>query len=260
MKIKRSLLRKIIQEEISYVLKEASGTPDTSRLAVHLPELNNDYATVVIYDTDALLQNLEEIKKIISDTPDFVNRTFAISDIFLEYVLKGYLEAGSPRPRDGKCNGAWQVYKAAAPGHGKVLYGVGYALSPNGQLFADRGSVSTKAQDAWKKVFGGSREREPFDDINHRHKGPDDYHTADPADDCTIYKAAGTKYLNYSYESEGWEKGILSQLRANHEKTMSKLKEFAFDSDYIERTLVYAGSSFFSEHYSSIGSITPSDY
>jgi hypothetical protein len=253
MKIKRSLLKRIIHEELSYVLEEASGPPDISGLAVHLPKLHNDYVTAIIYDTDALVQNLENIKNIISDNPDFVKRTFAISNFLVDHVLKGFLEAGIPRKRDGKCNGAWQVYKSVAPGYGKVLYSVGYALSPNGQLFPDRGTVSSDAQNAWTKVFGGSRERKPFDDIDHIHNDADDYHTDDPADDCTVWRAKGTKYLNYSYESEGWERGILSQLRASHEETMSKVKQLALDSGYIERILEGSGSSFFAKHYKSDG-------
>ncbi len=257
MKIKRSLLKRIIQEEISYVLEQASGPSDVSRLAVYLAESHNDFVTAIIYDTDALLQNLENIKKIISDNPDYISKTFAIVDFLVESVLKGFLEAGIPRKRDGNCNGAWQVYRAAAPGHGKVLYSIGYALSPNGQLFADRGSVSPDAQSAWTKVFRGGRERKRFDDIYHVHNNVDDYHTDEPEDDCKIYRGKGkdAKYLNYSYESEGWEQGVLSQLRANHEETMSKVKQFAPDLD-VEHLLNRAGGSFFSKHYKSVGSIT----
>jgi hypothetical protein len=246
---------KYLRSFIRQVILESSGTPSADSLAVYLPELYSDFATAIIYDTGALLQNLESLQKITFNNPNYLDRVFLIRDVFIEHILKGFLQAGKPLERDGKCNGAWQVFKSAGPGIGKILYSVGYALSPNGQLFPDRGSVSTDAQAAWGKVFGGSRRRKRFDDVKHQHDSINDYHTDDPNDDCKIYKGAEAMYLNHSFESEGWEASVLSQLKANHKETIGKIKQLAPDLDDVEHLLNDARNDFFSKHYNSAGSL-----
>jgi hypothetical protein len=242
-----------LKKFIRQVILESTGSPDASELAVYLPLFNSNKVKAVIYDTNVLLQNLEKLK---TDHSNSIQQSFAIKNMFINYIIKGFLEAGKPSEDDGPCNGAWQIYRAVGPGYGKILYGVGYALSPNGQLFPDRGSVSADAQSAWKKVFGGSRGRKRFDDVKHQHSNPENkYHTDDPGDDCKIYRAANGEYLNYSYESEGWEHGVLSQLQANHKETMSKIRKIAPDLDNIEDFLNDAKYDFFLKHYKSEGSL-----
>jgi hypothetical protein len=206
-----------------------------------------------------LQQNLQNIRqtadlksneKIIGPKPAVASD---VSNIFVNHIIKGFIEVGKPKPMRGNCNDAWQVYAAAGPGFGKIVYGVGYALSPTGKLIPDRGSVSDSAEAAWEKVSASSRKRKRLDDQRHQHdRVGNEYHTDDPSDDCKVlldFQGKDRQFLNYSYESEGWEKGLLSQLQANHESVISALNPEILEVSELEKFLAYSSQKFFEKHY-----------
>lgn len=82
-------------------------------------------------------------------------------------------------PPKNPCNGAWEVRLTAGPGQGKIVYAMGYKMSPSGKLIADRKSLSRPAQNAWKQVVKKSS-GEPLDDVSNPKNN-------DPNDDCNIW-------------------------------------------------------------------------
>lgn len=167
-------------------------------------------------------------------------------------VFKGFISIEKP---ETPCNRAWEVKMSAGPGIGKVVYGVGYALSPSGILIPDRMSVSGPAQGGWSKQ--GDRKKKPLDNVDHPPTGSDpfhdEHHTEKTTDDCKTYPSReGLDFLNYSYEAEGWEKGALNTLKKNHTAAMGWIDtnyDGPIDSWEVEKTLVYYGPDFFGVTY-----------
>jgi hypothetical protein len=258
MKTTRHYLKLLIREEIS-LLRESLGFSEG--LAVKIRNIGA-LKQAIIYDAQGLMDNiekLEELRRSGVGTP--LIRKY-ISDTF----VKGFIEVGPPRGvglSAGPCNGAWMVYRSAGPGYGKIVYGVGFALSPTGRLIPDRLSVSDSAKVGWDKQFTGGRGRLPLDDIDaHRNGGsirPHPNHTDDPSDDCIVFKDLsyeddGASYdndqqLNYSYDAVGWEVAELEKMMAQHDSLMSQMKiDFA---GFIESLIVGAGGVFFGKHIDS---------
>lgn len=154
------------------------------------------------------------------------------------------------------CAGAWEVILAAGEDYGKILYGLGYAISPSGILMSDRSTVSQKAYGGWKKQ-SGKRNAIELDDIAaplKYQKTPDD-----PSDDCSIH---GSKYsddddcgnrdpmpLNYAYEAQGWEKGMLKSLKEEHMFLLLQLRKFDIEREELERALASASFQFFRSRF-----------
>jgi len=151
------------------------------------------------------------------------------------------------------CAGAWEVILSAGEDYGKILYGLGYAMSPKGILMSDRSTVSQKAYGGWMKQKG-KRNAIELDDIDlppERQKTPDD-----PSDDCVLHNNddgdcgnRDTSPLNYAYEALGWEKGMLKALKEEHEAMALQLYKFDIERSEIERALSEASFEFFRSSY-----------
>ena len=210
---------KIRLGELRRIIREAIDGSDVLAAAVRAHE---DQASVVVYSADDLLSTIELKPIDLSDA--FYNNN----------VPRGYIRITEP---DKPCNGAWEVTSAWGPGIGKTIYGLGFALSPTGILMPDRLGVLPPAVAGWKKQSG--RTMMALDNHKHPPAGTDPFHdahhTADPNDDCRMNKD-GIDFLNYSYEAQGGEKGMLDSMVARHEEAMAgvsspeDVEEALFDS------------------------------
>ena len=137
------------------------------------------------------------------------------------------------------CWDAMSVASIAGPG--KLMYGVAYALSPTGLLISDRDSMTDDAVSAWRRMaVKSTRNRKKLDDIF----APQ---TPEPEDDCTLL---ADEFLNYAYESEGWEMETFNSLKSEHERLVKRLTSGADVSrEAIERCLLAGGHAYFQKQY-----------
>lgn len=123
-------------------------------------------------------------------------------------VVKGYASFHEP---DEPCNGAWEVSAIAGIGYGKILYGLGYYLTPNRRLMPDRAFSSKRAKDAWAKSSGKMRGF-PLDDVN-------DPRTDDPNDDCSMQvptaKGGPDPVLDVAYEGPPVDPGPMMKAHSD---------------------------------------------
>ena len=158
-------------------------------------------------------------------------------------------------PAKGPCNGAWEVKLSAGPGRGKLVYSMGYYLSPNGALISDRQSLSLPAQGAWKKASKKGKGK-PLDDIT-------DPKTADPSDDCAVWTidslGPGQGYpadedavdaVNQSYEAGtgGYDFDAMTE---EAERLFADVK--LGNRAYTDMLMNKAASKFFGDNYSTVG-------
>ena len=194
-----------------------------------------------LYDTNMLIDYLrygdEFVDKPIDMEP-LSTRREAISTA-VNRIIKGYIAVRD----EENCHGASSVAFAVGPGYGKEIYGMGYALSKNGLLASDRGSVSGAARAAWKKVADSGRKRHKFDDRLKPKTPPIE-------DDCSTFVDAHKEHLNYAYEAEGWEKGMLKYLEAQHEATMQELSDIPnVRAEVTDLIRTVSSNQFWSRHY-----------
>jgi hypothetical protein len=212
----------------------------------------------VLYNSDKLWDRIDYIHSVYKKNGSYLD----LQKYFADNILRGFIDIGVPRRSDvtdkvGKCNGAWEVYHSAGPGYGKIVYGMGYALSPSGRLIPDRSSVSSDAFKGWTGAFNSSRPRIPLDDIEHQHQLPgNEYHTDDPSDDCSVYDltdidGGDVTVLNQAYDSEGWERTELDDLGGYHDENIQNLEsEFGDEfADYVQDVIIDSGWIFFRKHY-----------
>jgi len=215
--------------------------------------------TAVIYDQNRLIDNIEALGRDV-----FTESNETVLQFLLDGIFLGIIQIKKPQ---SPCNGAWEVSASVGPSKllARNVYGLAYALSPSGSIIADRSSVSGDALNAWRSIYssksspeGGKktpsgrviRGRKRLDDLGHQHDiEGNEYHTDDPADDCKIYKDEAA--LNWSYEAEGWEYGMLQFLERNHELTMKDLSKFSssFSFNFDEAIFTFM-LDFWKKHYS----------
>ena len=236
---------KYLRQYIRQVIKESVDVPN---LAVVTRESRGGDVIAVLYNADELeMTPTSRWKKdVVEDS----------HDVDLVYdVVRGFIHMGSPRG-GGACDGAWVVFRSAGPGYGKAVYSVGYALSPSGRLMPDRRGVTDRAYRAWASAWDkGEYKKRPMDDDQHVHalRG-NEYHTDDPADDCSTYPPYLVKHgrdprvVNHTYEGTGGEPVMLAAMRARHEKIVDGDEVFR---KAFERAMIAAGETFFDRHYGS---------
>ena len=116
------------------------------------------------------------------------------------------------------CWGASEVSQSVGPDFGKIVYGMGYAMSPHGRLMSDRSEVSKSAMAGWSRA-ALSRKALKFDNVSKPKTKPEE-------DDCSVYRGAKGKILNVALESQGWEKAMLDKLVSAGEPILAEaLKE-----------------------------------
>jgi hypothetical protein len=220
------LLEKIYER----ILHEA-GRPDTGGLACYIQGRRGqrgDYLSATVYDVSGIEESM-------STSPECFVRT-SITGRYKPLVphIRGW---SSITPMKQPCWGAYTISTIAGPG--KLVYGLAYAMSPNGLLISDCGSMSKDALSAWKNMsIKGTRDRKKLDDF-------EDPKTPSPEDDCALRKE---EYLNYAYDSEGWEKDMLNSMVARHESLVERLSEEMKREDF-EYVIFSAGNMYFNKMY-----------
>lgn len=192
---------RLIESVYRRLLAESSA-PDTSGLGAVIKDTSSGTKVAVIFKTSAA--SIEKMKKIISDERSN-SATWVVKageHLLLnkeDPVVVGTIEI---QVAESPCWDGWEVKRSAGPGYGRVLYGLGYAMSPSGRLFPDRFSLSSSAKKVWARA-AKERKALPMDD-EHKPKTPSE------EDDCSVY--GGEAAIDSVYESQGWERGMLKQL------------------------------------------------
>ena len=221
------ILKRLLKES---QLQKASG------LALNVYAPFNNRISAVIYDPAALAEVLDTITNPKVDSLTYKN-------ILVDKVIKGVIRlAASSQP----CNDAWEVTTSAGPGYGKLIYGVGFALAPNGRLMPDRMSVSSSASAGWARQFNSPRKKFKLDNY-------EDPQTIPPEDDCPVHNETddddSLAHLDYAYEAEGWELSLLNQLQSSHDTFTSNLTSDQLK--LINSRLPEAITPFFNKYYNS---------
>lgn len=216
MKIKLGELRRII--------REAAGIGQD--LAVVVSQTANG-SKATVYDPVKLEDLMLDSPEVLSAGPT------ALKD-----CIVGRVQVSVP---EAPCWGAMKIASIAGPG--KLMYGLAYALSPTGLLISERepGAMTSLSISAWRKMSAkGSRGRKKLDNIN-------DPVTPETEDDCDLRPE---EFLNYAYESEGWENETLSSLQAEHERLIKRLTSGGdLSRPNIESAIASAGFAYFQTRY-----------
>lgn len=187
----------LLRQYIKLLILEDVGAPTTTTLAlVKTPRGRGIVVAILRYDL--LYKSLYSV-----NNNDIKNLEKYLYDTVKNCTV-GYGEFG-PSREPGRAYGAWEVYRTAGPGYGKILYSVGYAYSPTGMLMPDRSSVSGKASSFWKKEFQ-TREKLKLDEL------PPNNLTSGSEDDSSLYTNPSDQHLNYAYKSFGWEKPMADKM------------------------------------------------
>lgn len=228
--MKKSLYERVVRR----LLREGGGPSVDGYGAV---VFNGGYSIVtVIYDVPTLEDALLEAFSDRGEAMDSSEAVDLVADSVVGYV--NITEPGSP------CWGAYSIAMAAGPG--KLVYGAAYATSPSGLIISDRESMTGDAVSAWRGMAAkGTRGKKKLDNVR-------DPQTPDEEDDCAVRKE---DFLNYAYEAEGWEAGMLEGMKAEHEalkerliKAGGPLAQFAERS--LRGALRTAGKGHFDRNYS----------
>jgi len=232
-RILRRVMRKLLREYIRAILTEAA--PDESGLGA-LVKQSGEEIEVVLFKYDALYAAMSKRK------PDEDVFNFLKGNIFSSIVGYGVFS----KPTKGEAHGAYEVTHAAAPGLGKVLYGIGYGVSPSGLLMPDRHAVSMDADQAWKRA---SRDRKSLklDDL------PPNNKTKNPEDDAELHDVPGKEHLDYAYQSQGWERSMTNKLISKGETALKELSDDVNrDANVLRHVFMSGGKQFFSDQYRSM--------
>lgn len=221
-----------------YIRESLRGGGAKERLAALKEDhWSGDGVEVVVFDAAKLMRFVKGKTK---------TRSFAEKVLLgARASVVGFGQYGPP-PR-GKAWGAWEVTRAAGPGYGKIVYGLGYALSPKGLLMPDRSTVSPSAEAAWRKA-STTRESLPLDAM------PPENRTDTREDDVdSLHDEEGKEFLDRAYRSQGWERTMSDKLFAEGEKTLEALLEEAPEREGLSRRFVEAifraGHDLFSSLY-----------
>jgi hypothetical protein len=211
----------IVEKVMKRLLREAADSPDGK--AVFITTSEEGYKTAVIYDS-ALALN-----------PGGTNPIWMKSEAFLgTQLVKGLIAI---QPAENPCWGAYEVKISAGPGLGKLVYGVGYAMSPSRILIPDRKLVSDKAREAWGKVYAKPQVKKfHLDNKNVRR-------TPEPEDDCEVHNPDDPNNpLNYAYKGSGEEMALLGTLKASHQNVLNQIPS-ENRNNFLEALLI--GTGFF---------------
>jgi len=209
--------------------------------------ISGAYTSAYIYDTNLLIDYLrygdEFIDRPMGSEGRALTARLETRRATKDRILRGFVEIKSPDTSTGNCHDASIISLAAGPGFGKEIYGLAYALSPNGLLAPDRGTVSNDATLAWKNAAAKGRARHKFDDWKLKETPPLE-------DDCKMHTDPDKEHLNYAYEAEGWEKGLLKYLSAQHDATLDELTDIPHVREEVEGLIAsVAIGEFWQKHY-----------
>lgn len=230
----------LLREVVSMILRE---NQDDTSLGFYRSR-NSGMILGVTYDVDSVKTVCDSARGDIQDLESTFRRE-------MYYSIIGMIRIEKPLH---PCNGAWEVKNSAGPGQGKLVYAMGYFLSPSGKLIADRFSVSRKAQNSWKRVRKKS-EGEPLDDIDNRKTPPE-------SDDCVVWTVTG-KDVEHPYLEDGlkdeetadalnrsYEMGTMGYDFVTMEKRSEEfLKYLPFRAQRIDQIIDDCAQEFFQKHY-----------
>lgn len=226
MSLLREYVRSVLQESVS-----------TQEYAVITGEsfFKPDAVEAVLIDVAAFTAGMKSPPKTSLMTQFDVAKAAARGSVV------GYISVGPPE--SGQAWGAWEVTRAAGRGHGKLLYAIGYALSPKGLLMPDRVSVSASAIEAWRKA-SATRDSLELDPL------PPENRTDTKVDDAEVHDKEGLEFLDRAYKAQGWEKGVVDQMIAAGERLESMLeKKFKSKASAVVGAFLSAGPSLFSKSF-----------
>lgn len=247
----------ILQRIYQRLLRESSESPgDTTGFAAFTDlQGSTGERDVTVYDINKLVASLKKLRGS-SPEPEWSDED--IIDAIRPNVV-GYIRINkASNLGHGNCYDSWEVQFAAGPRIGKLLYGLGFALTDNGKLTSDRASVSPGAYGRWKKEQGARKTTQEFDNV-------DEPKTKPTYDDCIVFDDETGPILNKAYLEAGWERATLTNLRKQHERVkkymLDKLKSSdgnplfsPEDVSTIESLIPYAGGEFFDSSYSAFSS------
>lgn len=230
----------LLREAIFLLLKESEEKED---LGFYQTEFGG-MLTGMAYKISDVKSAVESVK----DEPDRIEEEFTQS---MQFAIQGMIRIAQP---SYDCNNAWEVKNSAGPGQGKLVYAMGYYMSPSGKLIADRSSVSKKAQNSWKKVRQKTKGEE-LDDYIEKNTPPE-------SDDCEVWPVTG-KDLNHPKLKDGvkdeetadalnrsYEMGTMGyDFDAMKKKSDSFLKSLPLKRDKINDIIDDCIAAYFSYHY-----------
>lgn len=227
---------RILREYVRSVLRESVSTTGYAVITGESFFSPNDIDAVLI-DIAKLMAGLRTPPK-----TSLMTQVDAAKTAARESVV-GYIRVG--HPEEGEAWGAWEVTRAAGKGHGKLLYAIGYALSPNGLLMPDRTSVSPDAENAWKKA-AASRDSLKLDNL------PPENVTDTPRDDARLHDEEGLEFLDRAYKAQGWEKAAVDEMIAAGNRIESMLeKKLKSRASAVVGEFLRAGPSLFNRAFNS---------
>lgn len=219
------------------ILKEGGEAPDLEGLAAVTFRASETGRTGALYKPDVFLSGVESGDPV---------------DEAIQAAVVGYVRVS---PTEHPCRSAWAVTEITGEGYGRLVYGMGYALSPRNMLVSDRTSVSAPAYDSWASAFqrAGKGQKLPLDD----HENPK---TPSEDDDCVIHgswldadcSGRDPKPLNYAYRGGSWTRPMLAELEAAHRETLTRLSRFPGGAESIrdiDSKFLAAGRRLFKRTY-----------
>lgn len=226
MKILREYIRSVLNESVS-----AEG------YAVITGEsfFNSDAMDAVLIDVAKFRSELSALKRTSRTTPLDVAKAAA------KLSVVGYISMGPPD--HGNAWGAWEVKRSAGRGYGKLLYAIGYALSPKGLLMPDRASVSDSAVEAWRKA-SATRNSLKLDPL------PPENETDTKEDDAEVHDKKGMEFLDRAYKAQGWEKSVVDEMIAKGNVLEAELiKKLKGKASFVVGAFLSAGPSLFNRSF-----------
>lgn len=149
--------------------------------------------------------------------------------------------AGYGKPED-PCHGAWAVTSVAGVGYGRILYGLGYNLTPRRRLMPDRFDNTQSAIAAWRGAAGKRLRGLPLDDV-------DDPRGDDPEAACQLVRprrrGGPDPLLDVAYEGGELEGGEVAAMERRHAEVVGELGAVGIDEGAWSGWLKFHGMQFF---------------
>jgi hypothetical protein len=155
-----------------------------------------------------------------------------IAEAFEDKILGGI---GIKKP-DDPCADAWEVTNSVGKGQGKLVYALGFFLSPTRRLMPDRHSVSQDAFAGWAKQ--SKRPKKALDNV----KKPSDN---DDSNDCEVWGTEDSDVVDNSYagDSSGFDFDAMMQ---RHKDANDLFQEKGYD---LENGIYDAFVNFWERNY-----------
>lgn len=228
-------MKSILREYIRVILRESSVSTKGYAAIVGESFFDPDAKEAVIIDIDKFMAGMSKPPKTSLMTQLDVAKSAAKESVV------GYISFGPPK--HGQAWGAWEVTRVAGKGYGKLLYSIGYALSPSGLLMPDRVSVSDSAIDAWRKA-SATRDSLQLDPL------PPENRTVTKVDDAEVHDEEGLEFLDRAYKAQGWEKATVDEMvNAGNQLESIIEKKLKSKTPAVIGAFLSAGHSLFNRSY-----------